>query len=65
MHLLGYYALIYSRREFIRMVEGLRSEHPAFIGEALSMARIFSRVLPEKDPERTLCARILEAEVKF
>jgi len=34
--------------------------HPAKVEEALSMAKIMARVLPEKDDEQKLCRRILE-----
>jgi len=65
LHLLEYYALIHSRREFARLAEELRSKHPALFEEALSMARIFAHLLPENDPESHLCKRIIEGEVRL
>jgi len=65
LHLLEYYALIHSRREFVRRIDELKSKYPAFVEEALSMARIFSKVLPNDDPERNLCTRILETIERF
>ncbi|OYT46230.1 hypothetical protein B6U84_00865 [Candidatus Bathyarchaeota archaeon ex4484_40] len=65
LHLLEYYALAYSRREFARLAEELKSKYPTFFDEAFSMARIFSRVLPKSDPEMHLCRRMLEEEERF
>ncbi|MEM3943975.1 MAG: hypothetical protein QXJ59_07800, partial [Thermofilaceae archaeon] len=59
LHLLEYYAVAYSAAEFERRLEKLRESYPAQVNEALSLARIFVRVLPESDPERKLCERIL------
>ena len=59
LHLLEYYAVAYSAAEFERRLEKLRENYPAQVNEALSLARIFVRVLPESDPERKLCERIL------
>jgi putative DNA methylase len=60
LHLLEYHALAHSRREFAQIAGELRRQHPAFYEEAISMAKIFSRILPSDDPERELCRRILE-----
>ncbi|MEM1698229.1 MAG: DUF1156 domain-containing protein, partial [Thermofilaceae archaeon] len=54
LHLLEYYAVAYSAAEFERRLEKLRESYPAQVNEALSLARIFVRVLPESDPERKL-----------
>jgi len=60
LHLLEYHALARSRRDFAQIAGELRRQHPAFYDEAISMAKIFSRILPDDDPERELCRRILE-----
>jgi len=65
LHLLEYYALVYPRGEFARKINELRSDHPALVEEALAMARIFSKVLPDEDPEKALCNRILQPEERF
>jgi len=65
LHLLEYHALAHSRREFAQIAGELRRQHPAFYEEAISMAKIFSRILPDDDPERELCRRILEGTTRL
>ena len=60
LHVLEYFAVTYSREEFRRRLGEMRAKYPAFVEEALSMARILAKVLPERDVEKTLCTRILE-----
>ncbi len=60
LHVLEYFAVIYSREEFKRKLDELRANYPAFIEDALSTARIMARILPEEDIEKTLCNRIIE-----
>ena len=60
LHALEYFAVTFSREEFRRRLGEMRAKYPAFIEEALSMARILAKVLPERDVEKTLCTRILE-----
>jgi len=60
LHILEYFAVIYSREEFKRKLDELRTNYPAFIEDALSMARIMAKILPEEDIEKTLCNRIIE-----
>jgi len=60
LHVLQYFAITYSREEFRRRLEEMRAKYPAFVEEALSMARILAKVLPERDVEKNLCNRILE-----
>jgi putative DNA methylase len=60
LHVLEYFAVIYSREEFKRKLDELRANYPAFIEDALSMARIMAKILPEEDVEKTLCNRIVE-----
>jgi putative DNA methylase len=60
LHVLEYFAVIYSREEFKRKLDELRANYPAFIEDALSMARIMAKILPEEDIEKTLCNRIIE-----
>ncbi|MEM2189791.1 MAG: DUF1156 domain-containing protein, partial [Nitrososphaerota archaeon] len=59
LHLLEYYAVAYSATEYIQRLEKLREKYPAQVNEALSLAKIFARVLPEDDPERRLCERVI------
>ncbi|MEM2189725.1 MAG: hypothetical protein QXG35_10420, partial [Nitrososphaerota archaeon] len=59
LHLLEYYAVAYSATEYMRRLEKLREKYPAQVNEALSLAKIFARVLPEDDPERRLCERVI------
>jgi len=65
LHLLEYHALAHSRREFAQIAGELKKRHPAFYDEAISMAKIFSRILPDNDPEGELCRRILEGTERF
>ena len=60
LHFIEYLALIHSKEEFRRKLDELKAMHPAEVEEALSMAKIMARVLPEKDDEQKLCRRILE-----
>ncbi|MEM4564967.1 MAG: DUF1156 domain-containing protein, partial [Desulfurococcaceae archaeon] len=59
LHILEYYAITYSATEYVRRLEKLREKYPAQVNEALSLAKIFARVLPEDDPERRLCERVI------
>ncbi|MEM4488725.1 MAG: DUF1156 domain-containing protein [Desulfurococcaceae archaeon] len=59
LHVLEYYATAYSAAEYMRRLEKLRENYPEQVNEALSLARIFSRVLPDDDPERRLCERVI------
>ncbi len=60
LHVMEYYALISSREEFRKKVGELRAHYPGLTEEALSMAEIMARVLPEREVERTLCERMTE-----
>ncbi|RLF01503.1 MAG: DUF1156 domain-containing protein, partial [Thermoprotei archaeon] len=60
LHVLEYYALTLPLEEFRKRLEDLRAKYPSYVEEALAMARIFARVLPEKDVEKTLCSRVIE-----
>ena len=60
LHFIEYLALIHSKEEFRRKLDELKAMYPAKVEEALSMAKIMARVLPEKDDEQKLCRRILE-----
>ena len=59
LHILEYYAVAHSREEFRRKLDELKAIHPTHIKEALAMARIMAKVLPENDIEKTLCSRIV------
>ncbi|MEM4529762.1 MAG: DUF1156 domain-containing protein [Candidatus Methanomethylicaceae archaeon] len=59
LHILEYYAITYSATEYVRRLEKLREKYPAQVNEALSLAKIFARVLPEDDPEKRLCERVI------
>jgi putative DNA methylase len=60
LHVLEYQAVVHSREEFKRKLEELKSMYPAQIAEALSIAKIMAKVLPNEDVEKGLCVRILE-----
>jgi putative DNA methylase len=60
LHVLEYYAVAHTRDTFKRMMEELRVKYPAQVDEALSMVKIMSRVLPDRDVEKVLCDRILD-----
>jgi len=60
LHYIEYLAVTRSREEFRRRVEGLRIKYPSFGEEALSLARILAKVLPEEDVEKRLCEKIVE-----
>ena len=63
LHFLEYLAVAYSASEYRRRIEGLRSKYPTHVNEALVLAKIFAKVLPENDPERILCSRVVEAQL--
>ncbi|MEM3537015.1 MAG: DUF1156 domain-containing protein [Candidatus Korarchaeum sp.] len=65
LHLLEYYAVAYSSAEYTRRLEKLREKYPAQVNEALSLAKIFARVLPEDDPERRLCERVISQHLSL
>jgi len=60
LHVLEYYALVYSREEFRRRLDELKAKFPAQVEEALSMVKIMARVLPDRDIEKGLCVRVVE-----
>jgi len=60
LHLVEYFAATYPREEFRRKLDELRANYPAQVEEALSLARIMAKVLPENDVEKGLCDRIVE-----
>ncbi len=59
LHVLEYYALIYPADEYKRRIEDLRDKNPLEVNEAFSLAKILAKVLPDEDPEKQLCERIL------
>ncbi|MEM0041677.1 MAG: DUF1156 domain-containing protein [Candidatus Korarchaeum sp.] len=65
LHLLEYYAVAYFAAEYMRRLEKLREKYPAQVNEALSLAKIFARVLPEDDPERRLCERVISQHLSL
>jgi len=60
LQVLEYLAVAYPREEFRRRLEELKASYPAYVEDALTMARIMARVLPEEDAEKGLCGRIIE-----
>ncbi|MCD6464812.1 DUF1156 domain-containing protein, partial [Candidatus Bathyarchaeota archaeon] len=60
LHLIEYFAITYSREEFRHKLGELRVNYPAYVEEALALARIMSRILPSNDPEKSLSARVVE-----
>ena len=59
LHLLEYYSVAYSGREFKDKLEELRMDHPGEVQEAISMAKILANVLPTTDPEGELASRVV------
>ncbi len=59
LHLLEYYSVAYSGREFKDRLEELRTDHPREVQEAISMAKILASVLPTTDPEGELASRVV------
>ena len=60
LHLIEYFAITYSREQFRHKLEELRVNYPAYVEEALALARIMARILPSNDPEKGLSARVVE-----
>jgi len=60
LHYLEYLAVTYSREEFKRKLDELKAKYPAQVQDAITLARILAKVLPNKDIEKTLCNRIIE-----
>ncbi|MEM2153193.1 MAG: DUF1156 domain-containing protein, partial [Candidatus Bathyarchaeia archaeon] len=65
LHVLEYNAVTYPAVEYKRRLEKLREKYPAQVNEALSLARIFARILPEGDPEKLLCERVISPVLQF
>ena len=60
LHLLEYWAVRHVREEFRRKLDELKVKYHAQVQDALNMARIMARVLPDEDVEKSLCVRIVE-----
>jgi len=60
LHTLEYYAATYSREEFRRKTEELKTAYPSHVEEALTLAKILARTLPKEDPEWSLCKRMAD-----
>ncbi|MEM1795841.1 MAG: hypothetical protein QXI00_05530, partial [Sulfolobales archaeon] len=58
LHYLEYKALELDREKFRSLVDELRSKVVG-VDEALNIARVFARVLPNNDLERVACVRVL------
>jgi len=59
LHYTEYLAVTCSREEVRRRVEELKMAYPSF-EEALSLAKILAKILPEEDAEKKLCEKIVE-----
>jgi putative DNA methylase len=59
LHVLEYFALTYSREQFIGKLDELKTKYPAQVDEALSLARIINGSL-EGDIEKDLCSIVIE-----
>ncbi|MEM3389773.1 MAG: DUF1156 domain-containing protein, partial [Thermoproteota archaeon] len=62
LHLLEYFAAKYSLNEFKRRADEMMKLYPNYVSEALSLAKVFAKVLPENDCEGVLCKRIVEPQ---
>jgi putative DNA methylase len=60
LHYAEYLAITCSRDEFRRRLDELKGIYPAYIEEALSLAKILAGVLPDEDVEKGLCGKIVE-----
>jgi putative DNA methylase len=60
LHYVEYLAFKCSREEFRRKLEELKGTYPGQVEEALSLARILARILPDEDVEKSLCEKIVE-----
>ncbi|MEM0328488.1 MAG: DUF1156 domain-containing protein [Thermoproteota archaeon] len=60
LHLLEYWAIRYSREDFRRRLEEVKVKYPVYVEDALNMARIMARVLPNEDLEKELCVRMVK-----
>jgi putative DNA methylase len=60
LHYTEYLAITSSRQEFRRRLDELKASYPSFVEEALSLAKILAKVLPEEDVEKKLCEKIVE-----
>jgi putative DNA methylase len=60
LHMLEYYAATYSREEFKRKIEELKTIYPSYTEEALTLEKILAKTLPKEDPEWSLCKRIVD-----
>jgi putative DNA methylase len=60
LHYTEYLAVTSSRQEFRRRLDELKASYPSFVEEALSLAKILAKVLPEEDVEKKLCEKIVE-----
>ncbi|MEM2448686.1 MAG: hypothetical protein QXT14_07045, partial [Candidatus Bathyarchaeia archaeon] len=60
LHVLEYYVTTYSREEFKRKLEELKSFHPTYVEEAKTLAEILAKILPKEDAEWSLCKRIMD-----
>jgi putative DNA methylase len=60
LHYVEYLAFKCSREEFRRKLEELKGTYPGQVEEALSLARILARILPDEDVEKSLCEKIME-----
>jgi putative DNA methylase len=60
LHYTEYLAVTCSRQEFRRRLDELKASYPSFVEEALSLAKILAKVLPEEDVEKKLCEKIVE-----
>jgi putative DNA methylase len=60
LHYVEYLAFKCSREEFRRKLEELKGTYPGQVEEALSLAKILARILPDEDVEKSLCEKIVE-----
>ena len=60
LHVLEYFAISYSRDEFMRRLNELKGKFSSYVDEAIIMAMIMAKVLPSEDVEKVLCRRVVE-----
>lgn len=59
LHILEYYALTQPINTFLNRFSELKGEYGSEVEEAVNIAGILSKTLPQEDPEKRTCQEIL------
>jgi putative DNA methylase len=60
LHYMEYLAVAHPRGEFKKKLDEMKAKYPGYFQDALRLARILAKVLPNTDVEKGLCNRIIE-----